>query len=71
MRLTDKEKSAVLTLREDDPMIKFDDDTRSMYQFEVEKVSRKEYRVSKNAIICLKVEYFAKAEDAIEFIEKN
>lgn len=71
MRLTDKEKSAVLTLREDDQMIKFDDESRSMYQFEVEKVSNKEYRVSKNAIICLKVEYFGKPEDVIDFIEKN
>lgn len=69
--MTDKEKATVLNLKEDDVMVRFDDESRSMYQFEVEKVSNKEYRVCKNAIICLKVEYFPKAQEVINYIERN
>ena len=68
MILTDEEKTAITNLKTDDE-IKFFDDNRSVYQFEVQKVSTNEWRVSQNAIMCLKLEYFSNPKDVINFIE--
>ncbi|MBG9774468.1 hypothetical protein O0555_18225 [Brevibacillus laterosporus] len=70
MILTDEEKDDITLLKTDDE-VKFDDESRSVYQFEVEKVSTSEWRVTKNAIMCLKVEYFSKPIDVINFIESE
>jgi len=70
MILTEREKNLIIKLDQDGETLKFDDETRSNYQYEVEKPSPKEYRVSKWAIMCLAVEYFETPEDVIKFIEK-
>jgi hypothetical protein len=70
MILTEREKSLIIVLDQDGESLKFDDETRGSYQYEVEKPSPKEYRVSKWAIFCLSVEYFTTPEEVIRFIEK-
>ncbi|MCM3109962.1 hypothetical protein [Lederbergia lenta] len=69
MILTEHEKSIISQMKQDD-FIRFDDEARGRYQYEVEKPSKKEYRVSKFAIMCLGVEYFETPEEVINYIEK-
>lgn len=68
MILTNKEKLIIANLEQLDT-IKLDDPDRSNYQYEIEKPSRNEWRVSKLATICLAVEYFSSAEEIYNFIE--
>ena len=70
MILTEHEKDMITNMKQDD-FIRFDDKDKSLYQYEVEKPSQNEYRVSKFAIMCLAVEYFESPEDVIKYIERN
>ncbi|WP_100651045.1 hypothetical protein [Bacillus cereus] len=70
MILTDKEKLAIANLKFDES-IEFNDESKSNYRYEIEKINDTEYRVSKHAVLCLKLEYFSESEDVINFIEKQ
>ncbi|WP_172369554.1 hypothetical protein [Sporosarcina jiandibaonis] len=49
--------------------MKFDDEDRGVYQFEIDKPSQSEYHVAKCAIWCLAVEYFETPEKVVSYIE--
>jgi hypothetical protein len=68
--LTNEEKKSIANMETGQLPNKFEDESRSNYQFEVEKPSSNEYRVSKFAIMCLSVEYFSNADEVINHIEK-
>ena len=70
MILTEREKDIITQMKQDD-FLKFDDENKSVYQYEVEKPAQNEYRVSKFAIMCLDVQYFSSHEDVIKYIERN
>ncbi|RKJ74843.1 hypothetical protein D7X33_19115 [Butyricicoccus sp. 1XD8-22] len=69
MILTNEEKKSIANMNTGQLPIKFDDEIRSNYQYEVEKPSDNEWRVSKFAIMCLAVDYFTTAEEVYKFIE--
>lgn len=70
MNLTESEKSSI-TQMEQGSILNFNDEIRSNYQYDVEKPTENEYRVSKFAlVICLGVEYFETPEEVINYIEK-
>lgn len=71
MLLTEEEKTSIIQMKHTDYKLTFDDETRGVYQFEIEKVSSKEYRVSKLAIMCLDVKYFSKPEEVIGYIQSQ
>lgn len=70
MVLTSEEKQDIAKMDSGQLPIKIDDEVRSNYQYEIEKPSRSEWRVSKFAIMCLAVEYFSSPEEVYKFIEK-
>jgi hypothetical protein len=70
MLLTNSEKNAISNMEPGQLPIVLDDEQRGNYQYEVEKPSSSEWRVSKYAIMCLAVEYFSNAEDVYKFIER-
>lgn len=67
MILTNKEKQSIKNMEIGQLPIRFDDEN-SNYQYEVEKLSKNEWRVSKFAIMCLAVEYFSTEEEVYKFI---
>lgn len=69
MILTKEEKLAISTMDSGQLPIVIDDELRSNYQYEIEKPSESEWRVSKFAIICLAVEYFSTPEEVYKFIK--
>lgn len=70
MILTEKEKASIANMEVGQLPIELDDEKRSNYQYEVERPSRTEYRVSKFAIMCLSVRYFNTPEEVINYIKR-
>ena len=69
MQLTQVEKNSIYHMEQGD-VLKFEGNGKSNYQFEVEKLSEAEYRVSKLALfMCLDSDFFITPDEVINAIE--
>lgn len=70
MTLTEAEKTQIAAMQTED-VIELEDYTRSNYQYKVERLTTKEYRVSKFAVMCLNTEFFSSPADVVDYIERQ